>query len=139
MTYETWLQIILVGLVLLSIIITTVGSIVKKVKAKKAKGEKVDANYIFTEILNGVIDAVKSNENIFATLSNGGNIKTGVLKLERVLATSRELCQKYNIEFDKEKFEEIANKLVELININKSASSDDQTVENNKNYIIGGI
>lgn len=135
MTWEQIMQIVLIGLVILSIIITTVGGIAKKVKAKKEKGEKVDLNFIITEVVKSLADAVKSNEEIFASFARGGNIKAGVLKLERVLGTCREVCERYGIVYDEETFKTLTNKLVDLINIGDVSKH----LDTDKTKTLGGI
>lgn len=102
------------------LVVSTVFSFVKKVKAKKQKNEPITADFVITELLKSAVDAVKSNEQDYAQLIGDGGGKAGAFKRERVLNAMSKLCAVQGLQFNEQAWAEITDKLVELININNT-------------------
>ena len=104
------ISVIITGIVTFFSIFVT---IFYKIKLNKTSNNLTSTEKIFDYIVNELPNTIKYMEEIFPS-------KNGIFKLDTVLSYIEIYCLKNNIEYNREKYTDIANILVSLLNYNKN-------------------
>ena len=104
------ISVIITGIVTFFSIFVT---IFYKIKSNKTSNNLTSTEKIFDYIVNELPNTIKYMEEIFPS-------KNGIFKLDTVLSYIEIYCLKNNIEYNREKYTDIANILVSLLNYNKN-------------------
>lgn len=131
---DTYLKWVLLGLIILSLAVTTISSIRAQVREKKKSGKSLDAMDKFEIVLSGVVDGVKSIERASNKIVGDSGFKAGGLKLDSVLDITKQLCNENGIAFAENSWQPVIELIVSIMN--EQTKSMVKTDENN---IIEGV
>lgn len=92
---------------------------------RKLKEGSLDTDSIYLDLTDNIIKWVEGAEDAFEQMSSAAGIQTGALKMSQVLTKIKEYCEKNNIVYDAEYWEEKVEEYVGLLNHNEDEESED--------------
>lgn len=129
MNYTQIIQWVVWGIVLIYSMITTVITIVNKIRKRKAAGEKIDIASIYYDLSLSIIESIKENEEVFNSITRG-ETKAGTLKFNNVVALAERICNSRGVKFNLDYWTSFINSVVSIMNTTKTMSSQLDKVAN---------
>lgn len=129
MSIPQWLDLVIRLCSIAWAIITTVILVavrIRTIQKRKAVGEKVSFTDSFEEVALYAIDIIKKKEVAFNAITQNSGAKAGELKLDSVLNCIRDRCYDLGEVFDRSKWIDFVEKVVSIMNINKTVQSSEQ-------------